>query len=73
MKYSNVGILVLFFLFSCSKEECLICIAESKSGKIIETRLSCDSDNNYLNGFETGFKNRYKDIDSVDVHCADSY
>ena len=73
MKNTILIMALLALLISCSKEECLSCIAESKFGNIIETRLSCDSDSDYLNGFENGYKDRYKDIDSIDVHCANSY
>lgn len=65
-------ILILFLFFSCSKEDCVTCIAESKPGKIIETRLACDKDNEYLRGFINGFKEKHNEntTDSITVHCA---
>ncbi|MEG0926304.1 hypothetical protein [Chryseobacterium sp.] len=72
-KKSIIGFtLVLLLFFSCSKEDCVTCIAESKSGKIIETRLACDKDSEYLRGFINGFKERHREgtNDSTKVYCA---
>ena len=63
-----LGLLLIFS--SCRKEECITCIAQAESGKIMETRLACDKSERYLKGFGDGVKEKYKDVDSINVYCA---
>lgn len=68
---SILYILLIATVFSsCKQEDCITCMAESQSGKIIETRLVCDSDSEYLRGFINGFKDKHRTNDSTTVHCA---
>lgn len=62
---------ILLLLASCANEECVTCIAESKEGKIIETKSACDSSSKYLNGFVDGFKQKHQENmqDSINVQC----
>ncbi len=74
MKYKIVAILVtfLFFLASCLKNlQCISCIAQNKyTGVVIDTRAECDKSNRYLDGYISGFKERYKaQSDSIIVLC----
>lgn len=69
----RIGFLISTMSFySCAKEDCVSCIAESKAGKIVETRMACDESSEYLVGFVNGFKEKHQEIsgDSVIVHCA---
>ena len=61
----------LIVLSSCREEGCVTCIAESKEGKIIETKSACDSSLKYLNGFVDGFKQKHQENmqDSINVQC----
>ncbi|MCD0455707.1 hypothetical protein LPB85_09700 [Chryseobacterium sp. LC2016-27] len=63
-------LLIAMVFSSCKQEDCITCIAESQSGKIIETRLACDSDSEYLRGFINGFKDKHRANDSIIIHCA---
>jgi len=69
----RIGCFISIMLFhSCAKEDCVSCIAESKAGKIVETRMACDESSEYLVGFVNGFKQKHQETsgDSVIVHCA---
>lgn len=70
MKSTLYILLIVIVFSSCKQEDCITCIAESQSGKIIETRLACDSDSEYLRGFINGFKDKHSTNDSTTVHCA---
>ena len=62
---------ILLFTASCNKDiNCVTCIAQKKTGQVIDARSGCDSEFNYLNGFENGFRDKYKNaLDSVNVIC----
>jgi hypothetical protein len=69
---TRIGFFIsIMSLFSCSEEDCISCIAESKVGKIGETRMACNESSEYLVGFVNGFKEKHHEItgDSVIVHC----
>lgn len=66
-----LSIIILLIVLSCEDKQCVTCIAESKEGKIIETRSACDESSKYLNGFTDGFKEKHQQNvnDSIKVHC----
>ncbi|MDQ0067815.1 hypothetical protein [Chryseobacterium lathyri] len=69
----RTGLLIsIMSFYSCAKEDCVSCIAESKAGKIVETRMACDENSEYLVGFVNGFKQKHQEMsgDSVVVYCA---
>jgi len=64
-------ILIALFITSCEDKQCVSCIAESKEGKIIETRSACHESPKYLDGFTDGFKEKHQQNtkDSINVYC----
>jgi hypothetical protein len=64
--------LIAMLALSCSKQECVVCIAESHSGNIIKVISECDKSESYLQGFIDGVNQYYQDYrgDTTNVHCS---
>ncbi|WP_066829513.1 hypothetical protein [Rufibacter ruber] len=63
-------VILLLFLLSCDTPSCISCIAQTPKMAIIEHQVICDEDIYFVEGFEAGMKDRYKDKgDTVTVLC----
>lgn len=60
----------ILLLMSCSKETCMSCIAESRSGVITRYIIECNKSSKFLKGYADGLRQYYKDKgDSIVVYC----
>lgn len=67
----GASVILLSFLSSCNKDECVSCIAQSPDQQIIEHRVICDKHDSAREGFEDGMRARYAAAgDSVSVLCS---
>lgn len=67
----SLALVIGLLLSACTKDECISCIAETPSGVILEQRIGCNTSKGYTDGFEEGFRQRYREQgDTARVNCA---
>ncbi len=49
---------IVFLVSSCQDNACVTCIAQDPDKEIVDYRTACDKDDEFRNGFVSGFKSK---------------